>query len=257
MLFFGGGQERRAQTVALCPACRYGGGDRSVTRIQPMARRKPAETSRLEKGQPLEVRYRAITELEPYARNARTHSDEQVAQIAASMREFGFTNPVLVDGKGGIIAGHGRVMAAKQIGLEHVPTIELGHLTEAQRQAYVIADNQLALKAGWSMELLRAEMESLGELGFELSLIGFNDGELAQLFLDVEEGETDPNEEWQGMPEFQSEDKTAFRSMPVHFRDQEAVDAFARLIGQQITAHTRFVWFPEIEIERYADKRYE
>ena len=94
----------------------------------------------------------------PYARNSRTHSDAQVAQIAASIREFGFTNPVLVDGDNGIVAGHGRVMAAKQLGLAEVPTISVGWLTEGQRRAYVIADNQLALTAGWDEAVLAQEV---------------------------------------------------------------------------------------------------
>jgi len=95
------------------------------------------------------IEHLAIDALIPYARNSRTHSAEQVAQVAASIREFGFTNPVLIDGEGGIIAGHGRVMAARQLGLAEVPCIRLAHLSEAQRRAYVIADNKLALNAGW------------------------------------------------------------------------------------------------------------
>jgi DNA modification methylase len=117
----------------------------------------------------------------PYARNSRTHSDEQVAQIAASVREFGFTNPVLVDADGGIIAGHGRVLAARKLGLAEVPCIRLGHLTEAQKRAYVIADNKLALNAGWDNELLAVEFDELGALGFDLSLTGFTEDEIAAL----------------------------------------------------------------------------
>ena len=107
--------------------------------------------------QDLEIAWRTLGELIPYARNPRTHSDAQVAQIAASIREFGWTNPVLVDGANGIIAGHGRVLAARKLGLERVPVIELAHMSEAQRRAYVLADNQLALNAGWDEALLRLE----------------------------------------------------------------------------------------------------
>jgi hypothetical protein len=107
------------------------------------------------------VMWRNIERLIPYARNARTHSDAQIAQIAGSIREFGFTNPVLIDEKGGLIAGHGRVLGARQLGMTQVPTITLTGLTEVQRRAYVIADNKLALNAGWDPELLRLE---LGEL---------------------------------------------------------------------------------------------
>ncbi|WP_411956880.1 site-specific DNA-methyltransferase [Paracoccus homiensis] len=119
----------------------------------------------------------------PYARNARTHSETQVAEIAASIREFGFTNPVLISDEGDIIAGHGRVMAARQLGLGEVPCIRLSHLTDAQRRAYVLADNKLAEKAGWDNELLRLELGELAELGFDLGLTGFDKSELDALML--------------------------------------------------------------------------
>ncbi|MDE1170911.1 MAG: ParB/Srx family N-terminal domain-containing protein [Verrucomicrobium sp.] len=117
--------------------------------------------------------------LVPFAQNSRTHSDDQISQIVASIKEFGFTNPVLVDSENGIIAGHGRVMAAKKLALSEVPCIRLGHLTEKQKRAYVIADNKLALNAGWDDELLKAEFLDLREEGFDLSLTGFGAAELA------------------------------------------------------------------------------
>ena len=122
-----------------------------------------------------------LEKLIPYARNPRTHSDAQVAQIAASIAEFGFNNPILVDTKAGIIAGHGRLLAARKLRLAEVPVIVLDHLTEAQKRAYIIADNQLALNAGWDDELLRGELAALQEEDFDLSLIGFEDEELARL----------------------------------------------------------------------------
>lgn len=122
-----------------------------------------------------------IERLIPYARNARTHSDDQVAQIAASIREFGFTNPVLIDAHDGIIAGHGRVMAARKLGLADVPCIRLGHLTEAQKRAYVLVDNKLALNAGWDEDMLRLELGELQADGFELDLLGFSGDELQEL----------------------------------------------------------------------------
>ncbi len=125
----------------------------------------------------------------PYARNSRTHSDEQVAQIAASIREFGFTNPVLVDADNGIVAGHGRVMAAKKLGLAEVPTINVGWMTEVQRRAYVIADNQLALNAGWDEGVLAQEAAWLQEQQFDTNLLGFNADFLDGLL--AEEGSTD------------------------------------------------------------------
>ncbi len=129
----------------------------------------------------LAIEYRNLSDLIPYARNSRTHSDAQVAQIAASIREFGFTNPVLVDADGGIIAGHGRVLAARKLSMAEVPCIALGHLTAAQRRAYVIADNKLALNAGWDEDMLRLELGSLQDDGFNLDLIGFGGDELAAL----------------------------------------------------------------------------
>ena len=122
-----------------------------------------------------------IDRLIPFARNPRTHSEAQVTQIAASIVAFGFNNPILVDTKGGIIAGHGRLLAARKLQLQEVPVIVLDHLTEAQKRAYIIADNQLALNAGWDEELLRAELAALQDEDFNVRLIGFEDEELARL----------------------------------------------------------------------------
>jgi ParB-like chromosome segregation protein Spo0J len=137
---------------------------------------------------PQRIEHLPLDALVPYARNSRTHSPEQIAQVAASIREFGFTNPVLIDAQGGIIAGHGRVMAARQLGLAEVPCIRLPHLTDAQKRAYIIADNKLALNAGWDDELLALELRDLDALGFDLDLTGFADDEISKL-LDLELGE--------------------------------------------------------------------
>ena len=115
----------------------------------------------------------SVENLIPYARNSRTHSDEQVAQIAASIKEFGFTNPILIDETGGIIAGHGRLLAAQKLKLKEVPAIELSHLSETQKRAYVIADNKLALNAGWDNNLLQVEIESLKLDDFNLDILGW------------------------------------------------------------------------------------
>jgi DNA modification methylase len=141
-----------------------------------------------------EIDWRSVDQLIPYARNSRTHSKDQVAQIAASIREFGWTNPILVDGDGTIIAGHGRVMAARKLGETEVPCIELGHLTEAQKRAYVIADNQLALNAGWDAEMLKVEIAELVDADFDLGLLGFDDAMLAGLMGVETEGLTDPDD---------------------------------------------------------------
>ena len=122
-----------------------------------------------------------IDSLIPYAMNSRTHSDKQVDQIAASIKEFGFLNPIIVDGENGIIAGHGRVMAAKKLGMAELPTVEASHLTKAQKKAYVIADNRLALNAGWDTEVLGAELSELQGLDFDIDLLGFDTEELAKL----------------------------------------------------------------------------
>jgi hypothetical protein len=137
---------------------------------------------------------RKVEDLIPYARNSRTHSDAQVAQIAASVREFGWTNPVLIDGENGIIAGHGRVLAARKLGMDDVPCIELTGLTDAQRRAYIIADNKLALNGGWDEDMLRIELEELGEIGFDLDLIGFSDEEILALGVDDMADEDEPGE---------------------------------------------------------------
>ena len=134
-----------------------------------------------------------IDKLIPFARNPRTHSDAQIAQIAASIAEFGFNNPILVDTNAGIIAGHGRLLAARKLQLSEVPVIVLDHLTDGQKRAYIIADNQLALNAGWDEELLRLELATLAGEAFDINLIGFDDVGLARLLAaqDAPEGFTD------------------------------------------------------------------
>jgi len=131
----------------------------------------------------LKIEYIATDDLIPYINNSRTHSESQIKQIAASIREFGFTNPILIDEAGTIIAGHGRVMAAQVLELDEVPTITLDGLSDAQRKAYVIADNKLALNAGWDIEALTTEIKALEELNFNLDVIGFDKEEL-DVFLD-------------------------------------------------------------------------
>ena len=135
----------------------------------------------------------SVNALVPYARNSRTHSDAQIDKIAASIREFGFLNPVITDGDNGIVAGHGRIMAAQKLGMDEVPVVEAAHLTEAQKRAYVIADNRLALDAGWDDEMLRVEFAELKDAGFDLDLTGFTPDEIDALQLDPEpdEGLTD------------------------------------------------------------------
>ena len=143
----------------------------------------------------LAIVYRKTVDLNPYANNSRTHSEDQIAQLCRSIREFGFTNPVLVNAAGMIIAGHGRVMAAERIGMDQVPTITLDSMSEAQIRAYVIADNKLALNAGWDEEILELELKELDAMDFDLRLIGFSVNELDDLFSDeVSDGLVDEDD---------------------------------------------------------------
>jgi ParB-like chromosome segregation protein Spo0J len=157
-----------------------------------------------------------IESLIPYARNSRTHSDAQVAQIAASIKEFGFTNPILIDGEGGIIAGHGRLMAARKLNLSEVPCIRLEHLTKTQVRALVIADNKLALNAEWNMELLKIELGELDALNFNLELTGFVGDDLTEAMFGKDLTEDGPEEfsgdaanKWQLLIEYDSETQLA------------------------------------------------
>ena len=143
----------------------------------------------------MQIEKRLLADLIPYINNSRKHSDDQVSQIAASIKEFGWTNPILVDGDNGIIAGHGRIMAAKKLGMTEVPVIELAHLSKEQRKALIIADNKLALNSDWDTNLLSIELADLQELGFDLNLTGFNADELANLLQPEQvDGLTDENE---------------------------------------------------------------
>jgi len=136
----------------------------------------------------------AVNKLIPYAKNSRTHSDQQVAQIAASIKEFGFRNPILVDGVG-VIAGHGRLLAAQKLGLDKVPTIDCSDMTESQKKAYIIADNKLALNAGWDFDFLALEIQSLKDEDFDINLLGFDDKELNDL---LKQDTNDPNDGFNG-----------------------------------------------------------
>lgn len=150
-------------------------------------------------------------DLIPYINNSRTHSEPQVNQIASSIKEFGFTNPVLIDEDGGIIAGHGRLMAARKLGIDEVPTITLVGLTKAQKKAYVIADNQLALNSGWDLDQLRVEVERLSELDFDLDLLGF-DSDVLNKLLDIDAE----------LPELPDGDRNPFQQKTFTLHDEQA-----------------------------------
>lgn len=180
-----------------------------------------------------QIEHLAIGQLLPYVRNSRTHSEQQVAQIASSIKEFGFTNPVLIDQEGGVIAGHGRLQAAHKLGLSEVPCIRLSHLTPAQKKAYVIADNKLALNAGWDLEMLKVELQDLESEGFDLELTGFSDEELKGLLVELTPGLTDEDD----VPEIPEEPVTkpgdvwVMGNHRLMCGDSTSIDAVETLMG--------------------------
>ena len=171
--------------------------------------------------QKTEFRYISTDDLIPYARNSRTHSPDQVTKIAASIKEFGFLNPIIVDGENCIVAGHGRVMAAKKLGLDELPCIEASHLTEAQKRAYIIADNRLALDAGWDNEMLRIELQEIEAHGFDLSLTGFTVDEIQALQFD-DDAEAE-------MPDLADGDREPFQQMTFTMHDEQAEEVRAAI----------------------------
>jgi len=208
---------------------------------------------------------RKVEDLVPFDRNSRTHSEAQIAQLATSIKEFGFTNPILVDEDNTIIAGEGRWRAATKLKLSEVPCIVLVGLSAQQKAAYVIADNKLALNSGWDVAKLNAELASLAELEFAVDLTGFS--EVEAMVLSKKEAAKLPTmgaattvpamepeaitkpeqKDWSGMPEFKQDDKSPFRTLLVHFEDQVSVDEFAALVGQKLSAKTKFISFPKNE----------
>ena len=196
-----------------------------------------------------------ISKVIPYANNPR-RNEAVVAKVAASIKEFGFRQPVVVDKDMVIIAGHTRLEAARQLGEKKVPIHIADNLTKAQAKAYRLADNRIAQEAEWDYELLSIEMGDLLKGGFDMSVIGFNDAEIADILEDDDSEPTDLSREWTGMPSFNHEDKTAFRSIIIHMKDQAAVDQFAKTVNLNVTPRTKMLWFPEIEIETTVDKVY-
>jgi DNA modification methylase len=183
----------------------------------------------------MEIKEVEVTALIPYAKNSRTHDDAQVAQIAASIKEFGWTNPILIDGDKGIIAGHGRLMAARKLKMDKVPVIELNGMTDAQKKAYVIADNRLALNAGWDNAMLTIELKDLEDEGFDLSLTGFDNKELDALLNPIEETEGLTDED--AVPDVPEEPKTKLGDIYIlgNHRlmcgDSTSIDAVEKLVN--------------------------
>lgn len=190
----------------------------------------------------MKIEHLATASLIPYARNAKKHDASQVAKLAGSIREFGFNNPVLIDNDNGIIAGHGRVLAAQSLALEKIPCIRLGHLTDTQRKAYILADNRLAeIGGGWDEEMLKLELADLRE-NLNLEEIGWNSAEIDKL-LDSGELAASPEIEWEGMPDYEGLEP-CFRKVTVSFDREEDVTAFFGLLQQSYTEKTKSIWFP-------------
>ena len=184
----------------------------------------------------MQIKIVPVEKLIPYVKNSRTHSDGQVAQIAASIKEFGWTNPILVDGESGVIAGHGRLLAARKLGQKEVPVIELAHMTESQKRAYVIADNQLAMNAGWDTTLLSLELADLKEQGFEMDVLGFDPKELDKL---LEPEQVDGLTDEDAVPEAPVEPKTKLGDIyqlgnhRLMCGDSTSIDAVEKLMDGQ------------------------
>lgn len=165
---------------------------------------------------------RKVADLIPYVNNSRIHSDDQVLQICSSIKEFGFTNPVLIDDENGVIAGHGRLLAAKKLGLDKVPCLVLADLSEAQKKAYVIVDNQLALTSTWNMETLALEVEALQAEDFDLNILGFSDDELNNLVISFSADEVAP-------PELASGEKETLRQCTFTLTDEQYESVMAAI----------------------------
>lgn len=211
----------------------------------------------------------ALDVLTPYQKNVRKHTDKQIDQIAASMRNFGFTVPIL-QSENIIIAGHGRYEAAKRIyasgekiklangdvlPIGKIPAIDCSKWTEKQRRAYALADNRLNELSDWDNELLAEELSFLDDDIFDFDSIGFSLPEIDDILGEPEDA-INPEDEWQNMPEFVQDDKQPKRTIKVHFETEADVQAFAKCVGQQITDRTKYIWFPYQEKNSLKDKRY-
>jgi hypothetical protein len=195
-----------------------------------------------------------IKKVIPYEGNPRRNEDV-VDKVASSLNEFGWQQPIVVDKEMVVVAGHTRLLAAKQLKMDEVP-IHIADLTDVQAKAYRLTDNRIAEDADWDRGLLGIEIRQLDDLGFDLDLTGFNNLELSNLLIDPLLVE-DAQEEWRNMPEFIQGDIRAFRTIAVHFQDQEAVDNFLNLTGKTMTDKTRYLWFPEQEVFSEVDRVYE
>lgn len=196
----------------------------------------------------------ALDRIIPYDKNPRQHSAEQIDLLAKSMKDDGVIAPILTDEKGVIIYGHGRRLAAAKNKFKEYPVVVARGWSDEKKRAIRIKDNQIGLISTWDIPLLRQEATDLKLIGYDVELLGF--GETMSGWLVSGDIVDNLDAEWNGMPGFNQEDKTSFKSIVVHFKDQESVDKFAKIVKQKITPKTRSMWYPEAEIETYMDKRY-
>ena len=187
--------------------------------------------------------------------NPRLHSEEQIKQIANSIEEFGFVNPILIDEDNNILAGHGRFKASETLNLQEVPTLKIEDLTTKQKKALVIADNKITLNSNWDVDLLWKQVKELNSLDFNLDILGFDHSEVLPM-LD-NNAVTDFSNEWENMPEFIQEDAQAYRTIKVHFNTDRDVEVFSKLIGQKLTDKTKSIWHPQQEKNDTETKRYD
>jgi hypothetical protein len=200
-----------------------------------------------------DVEWWDIGKVIPYALNAKNHPEQQVAKIAASIAEFGFDQPIVVDPDGVIIKGHGRWEACQKLGIATVPVIVRADLSRAQVKAARIADNKVA-ESDYDMDALGAELQQLDELGFDLTLTGLSEMEIDAFLGEPVEG--DPEQTWDGMPEFQNEDQQSAHKVVVHFANMDDFEDFKKLVGQDINEKRKFIWYPEVKYGVYRDQEY-
>lgn len=200
------------------------------------------------------VERKSVDDLIPYERNPKIHTDKQIMQLANSIKQWGWTIPILIDEENTVLAGHGRLFAAQLLGLKQVPTMLAKGWTEEQKKSYIIADNKLSI-ADWDEELLKLEIEELKSGDFDLSLTGFDEGELLNLYLEKLEGINDANEEWEGMPDYEALDP-CYRKIIVNFDTPEDVEDFFKLVNQSHTDKTKSIWYPEKENRNLKDTRW-
>ena len=199
----------------------------------------------------MQIQYVDIEKIIPYAQNSRKHSDAQIDHIAKSIQEFGFNQPIVADEALTVLVGHARLAAAQKLGLKEVPTIQLYKLSTKQKRTYRILDNKLQNDSSWDFNNLETELAGLQELGFNLDDYGLKN--LYSLFGDeIAQGEH--LGEWQGMPEYSSEDETAYRTLIVHFESEADVKTFSKLVQQSLSEKTRSIWFPKRERTKNEDK---